>query len=215
MMNLIFRHERPGDYRETENVTREAFWNVYAPGCTEHYLLHTMRQSPDFVPELDLVAVCDGQIVGNVVCAESHIECDDNTRRTVLSLGPISVLPAFQRNGIGRKLVGRMIEIASGLGYEAILLCGDPLLYSGYGFVPAGEYGILTADGKMFSALQVHALNDAALERYSGRYFESPVYEIDMEQAEIFDRDFPEKEKLSGTPTQLRFNEIIQELQSD
>ncbi len=87
-MNIELRTEHPSDYRETELLTREAFWNRYAPGCTEHYLLHIMRQSPDFVRKLDFVAVTEGRIVGNVVYLKSHIEADDGNRYEVLSLGP-------------------------------------------------------------------------------------------------------------------------------
>lgn len=66
-MDVVLRNELPDDYREVENLTREAFWNVYCPGCSEHYLLNVMRQSPDFIDQLDIVAECDGCIVGNVV----------------------------------------------------------------------------------------------------------------------------------------------------
>lgn len=96
-VELKLRTEQPADYRETENVTREAFWNLYSPGCCEHYLLHVMRDSPAFVPELDLVAERDGRIVGNVVSLRAVLHGDDGTDCEVLSLGPISVLPECQR----------------------------------------------------------------------------------------------------------------------
>ena len=111
-------------------MTREAFWNYYSPGCTEHYLLHIMRDSPSFIPELDFVAVTDGKIIGSVIFMKSFILGDDGHRHEVLSLGPIAVLPAFQRQGVGRKLIEHARAAAQEAGYRAILLCGDPAYYS-------------------------------------------------------------------------------------
>ncbi len=206
---VTIRQEKPDDYCEVENLTREAFWNVYAPGCTEHYLLHRLRHSPDFIPELDVVAECRGQIVGNVVCVRSHIEREDGKHHEVLTLGPISVLPACQRRGIGRRMIGYITDAAGRMGYGAILLCGDPLLYVRYGFEQAGKYGIMTSDGRTSPALQIYPLNGAGLSDYSGRYFESSAYDIDIAQAEEFDLGFPAKEKLADTPSQRRFKELL------
>ena len=86
-MDIKLRIEQPSDYNETENVTREAFWNHFSPGCDEHYLLHIMRNHPKFVPELDIVAELNGKIVGNVVCLKSFIMADDGNQYEVLSLG--------------------------------------------------------------------------------------------------------------------------------
>ncbi len=208
MTDIILRNEKLEDYREVENLTREAFWNVYMPGCMEHYLLNRMRTSSDFIHDLDTVAEQDGQIVGNTVCVKSHIEGDDDKRHPVVTLGPISVLPAFQHKGIGRRMIERTIDIAGKMGYDAILLCGDPLLYTKYGFRPTCEYNIRTADNKLFPALFVYPLNDTDLTELAGRYIENGIYEIDPEQADSFDKDFPPKEKVTGTPTQLRFQEL-------
>ena len=145
-VELKLRTEQPADYRETENVTREAFWNLYSPGCCEHYLLHVMRDSPAFVPELDLVAERDGRIVGNVVSLRAVLHGDDGTDCEVLSLGPISVLPECQCQGIGGRLISRTRELARELGFRALLLCGDPDYYLYQGFVPAEMLGIRTAD---------------------------------------------------------------------
>ena len=95
-MDVMIRNERPGDYRETEEVTREAFWNVHEPGCCEHYLAHLMRERPEFIRELDFVAVRDGRIVGNIMYARTEIQCDDGTTHAAVTFGPISVLPAYQ-----------------------------------------------------------------------------------------------------------------------
>ena len=105
-MYIELRLEQPSDYQETENVTREAFWNLHSPGCDEHYLLHIMRDCPAFVPELDVVAAYGGKIVGNIVYAKAVIKADNGNEYEVLGLGPISVLPEYQGKGIG----GRLIE---------------------------------------------------------------------------------------------------------
>lgn len=167
-VELKLRTEQPADYRETENVTREAFWNLYSPGCCEHYLLHVMRDSPAFVPELDLVAERDGRIVGNVVSLRAVLHGDDGTDCEVLSLGPISVLPECQRQGIGGRLISRTRELARELGFRALLLCGDPDYYLYQGFVPAEMLGIRTADNMYAMALHVCELYDGALSGIRG-----------------------------------------------
>lgn len=208
-MEIKLRTEQPADYRETENVTREAFWNHFSPGCNEHYLLHVMRDSRAFVPELDLVAEHDGRIVGNVVCMKAAIHGDDGVKYEVLSLGPISVLPEYQRKGIGGRLIGRTRELAREMGFRAVLLCGDPDYYLYQGFVPAELLGIRTADDMYAMALHVCELYEGALSGVRGRYVEDSVYEVDETAAEVFDRDFPAKEKVRGTASQARFDEIV------
>ena len=208
-MDITLRPETPADYRETENVTREAFWNHYAPGCCEHYLLHVLRDSPAFVPELDLVAVHDGRIVGNVVSMRALLHGDDGRDYEVLSLGPISVLPEYQRQGIGGRLIERTRELARAMGFRAILLCGDPDYYLYQGFVPAEMLGIRTADNMYATALHVCELYENALTGTGGRYVEDAVYEVDESAAEAFDRGFPPKEKAAGVGAQKRFEEIV------
>lgn len=208
-MEIKLRTEQPADYRETENVTREAFWNHFSPGCNEHYLLHVMRDSLAFVPELDLVAEHDGRIVGNVVCMKGVIQGDDGVKYEVLSLGPISVLPEYQRKGIGCRLIGRTRELAREMGFRAVLLCGDPDYYLYQGFVPAELLGIRTADDMYAMALHVCELYEGALSGVRGRYVEDSAYEVDEAAAEVFDREFPAKEKVRGTASQARFDEIV------
>lgn len=208
-MEIKLRLEKPADYRETENITREAFWNHYSPGCNEHYLLHVMRDSRAFLPELDFVAVDDDRIVGNIVYLKGIIEGDDGKEYEVLSLGPISVLPEYQSKGIGSKLIQHTKEIARKMGFRAILLCGDPDYYSRQGFLPAEQSGIRTADNMYAAALQVCELYENALPDGKGRYIEDTTYEIDESAATDFDKNFPIKEKISSTPSQQRFEEIV------
>lgn len=208
-MEIELRAERISDYKETESATREAFWNYYAPGCYEHYLLHIMRDSPCFVKELDFVAVVDGTIVGNVVYTKSFIEADNGNKYEVLTLGPLSVLPGFRRRGIARMLIGHTRELAAQMGFRAIVLCGDPLFYSRVGFMPAEDFGIRTAGNTYLCALQVCPLYEGALDGLRGRYFEDEVYDINPDEASRFDSGFPYKPMVTGTPTQKRFQELV------
>ena len=209
-MNIELRLEQPSDYRKTEHVTREAFWNRYSPGCTEHYLLHIMRRSPNFVHGLDFVALSEGKIVGCAAFMKSYILSDDGQRHEVLSMGPIAVLPSFQRMGVGRMLIEHTRKEAAEMKrYRAILLCGDPDYYLRRGFAEAERFGIRTSENKYFAALHVCPLWQGALDNIFGRYFEDGIYNIDLKEAEAFDRQFPPKEALAGTPTQRRFEEVL------
>lgn len=208
-MDIELRREQSSDYSETENVTREAFWNHYSPACSEHYLLHIMRDCPAFVPELDVVAVCDGKIVGNIVYMKSVIRADNGNSYEVLSLGPISVLPEYQRKGIGGRMIEYTRDIARRMGFAAILLCGDPDYYSRQGFLFAETFGIRTEDDMYADALQVYPLSERAMSGMKGRYIEDSIYQIDESAASDFDKHFPPKEIIVGTPSQKRFDEIV------
>ncbi len=208
-MDITFRPERPADYRETETLTREAFWNHHTPGCDEHYLLHILRGSPAFVPALDIVAVDGGKIVGNVVYVRGLIQADAGSEYHVLSLGPISVLPQYQGRGIGGRLIQHTRALACKMGERAILLCGDPAYYTRQGFVPAETLGIRMADDMYATALHACELYPGALSGASGRYCEDTIYQIDEAAAAAFDESFPAKERVTGTPSQKRFQEIV------
>ena len=208
-MNITLRSEQPTDYHETENITREAFWNYYEPGCNEHYLLHIMRNSPAFIPELDTVAVCDGKVVGNAVCAKSLIKTDDGREYEMLGLGPISVFPEYQSKGIGGCLVAHTKQIARDMGFRAILLYGDPLYYARHGFVAAESFDIRTPDNMYAEALQLCGLYENAMSGITGCYFEDKVYEVDASAAAEFDKTFPAKERVEGTASQKRFLELV------
>lgn len=209
MNNLIIRNEAEADHKIVESITREAFWNHYSPGCNEHYLIHIMRGYPAFLPELDFVAVYDGKIVGNIVYLKAIIKNDDGKEYDVLSLGPISVLPEYQRKGIGGKLILHTRELARKMKFRAILLYGDPAYYLRQGFIAAEKLEIRTTDNMYADAMHVYELYENALSGVKGRYIEDPIYNIDESAAAEFDKNFPVKEKISGTPSQKRFNEIV------
>ena len=173
------RQETERDYFETESMFREAFWNHYTPACSEHYLVHRMRSCPAFVPELALVAVDGGRIVGGAMCLRAYILGDNGTRYAVLSLGPLGVLPAYQNRGIGGLLIARTKKIAAGMdGICGILLCGDPDYYVRQGFVPAERFGIRNGENLFADALQVYELHAGALSQAKGLYLEDAIYAV-------------------------------------
>ena len=137
MSKLIIRPETEDDYRNTETLTREAFWNVYRPGCMEHYVLHCYRNDPAFVPELDLVMVLDGEMIGQVIYVRSEIVCDDGRRVPIMTFGPIGIAPAYKRQGYGKHLLDYSMEKAKELGAGALAITGNILFYGKSGFVPA------------------------------------------------------------------------------
>ena len=139
-MNI--RLEQPGDYREAENLTREAFWNVYRPGCTEHFVLNQYRSNPDFIPELDLVMEEDGKIIGHVMFSRAELILDDGTSHPSWTFGPISIHPDYKRKGYGLKLLNYALEKARGLGIGFLCMEGNINFYRHVGFDLASKLGI-------------------------------------------------------------------------
>ena len=194
-INLIIRNEKKEDYRTVEQLVREAFWNLYVPGCNEHFVLHNLRKSNDFVPELDFVAEREGQIVGQIAYTRGIIRCKQGEDKEVISFGPVSVLPAFQKRGIGSALVTHTIDLARDMGYPAICIYGDPRYYSRFGFRCGEKYEIKTADDKFAVALQVLELKQGVLNNMSGRFIESAAFAVDGIKFAQYDATFPLKEK--------------------
>ena len=208
MEQIELRPEGAEDRRPVEELTREAFWNVYGPGCAEHYLVHIMREDPAFVPELDYVAAQGGQVVGSILYTRAEILGDDGEERPVLCFGPISVLPRKQGQGVGLALIGRTKDLARRMGHRAIVITGDPEYYRRAGFVPAETFGIRTAGDEYAAALLACELEPGALADAAGRFVEAPVYQLDEKAVEEFDQGFPPREKRSGLPSQRRFLEL-------
>ena len=96
---VVIRREEPADYRRVEEITRKAFWNLYTPGCTEHYLAHILRNHPDFLPELDLVIELDGQVIGSIMYTHNRLTDEDGNEKPILTFGPVSIAPEYQRQG--------------------------------------------------------------------------------------------------------------------
>lgn len=208
-MEFDIRPERPQDRAAAEVLTREAFFNVHVPGCCEHYILHVMRDCGAYVPELALCAWHEDELVGCAYHTLAAIVDDEGMRHEVLCLGPIGVLPGWQKKGVGAALIREGQKRARALGYAAIALYGDPAYYGRNGFEPAERFGVRTPDDMFADALQICALRPDAMAGVSGRFFEDAVFEVDEAAAQAFDSAFPPKEKRSGLPSQKRFLETV------
>jgi predicted N-acetyltransferase YhbS len=203
-MELTIRNERKNENRTVEELTREAFWNIYVPGCTEHFLVHKMRDSADFISELDLVAELDGKLIGNIVYTHATIIDSDGKTDKVICFGPISVLPAYQRQGVGSALIKYSLDKAKKLGFTAVCIYGDPRYYSRFGFRCAERYDITNSAGKFAVALMAFELVPGALKGISGRFVESEVYEVAEDSFQIYENTFPPKNK-AVTESQTEF----------
>lgn len=204
-MNIIIRNETEKDYKEVENLTREAFWNLFVPGCDEHYLVFVMRKHPNFIPELDFVAVLEDKIVGNIMYAKSQLRSDAEKCLDILTFGPVSVLPELQRKGIGSELIQHTIQIAKSLGYKVIVIEGHPGNYCKHGFVGSKSVRVSNAEGRYPYSLLVLELEKGCLEKHDWKYYPSDVYFSLTEKAVAeFDTLFEKKEK-GFKPSQEEF----------
>lgn len=194
-MNIIIRNERKEDYRAVEEMTREAFYNLYVPGCSEHYLVHIMRDHPDFIPELDFVLEVDGQLAGNIMYTRAKLVDDQGNVKNILTFGPLTVAPRHQRRGYGKALMEHSFKKALELGYDAVVIFGTPKNYVTSGFVNCKRMNV-SLEGEMYpSSLLVKELIPGALAGKMWRFEESPVSDIDEAAAEAFDQGFEYREK--------------------
>lgn len=203
--DIIIRNETPNDYSAVENLTREAFWNIYRPGCTEHYVLHCFRNDPAFVPELDLVLEQDDQLAGHILYVRAALETNDGRMLPILTFGPLSIDPAHQKEGLGKLLVDTSLEKAAGLGFGAVAITGNPAFYGKSGFVTGKSRNIRYADDPEADYFLVKELASGFLDGVSGVYHDPAGYfaaERDPDGFEAFDVQFPPKEKLK-LPGQL------------
>jgi predicted N-acetyltransferase YhbS len=206
---LVLRREAPADYGAVEALTREAFWNLYGPGCDEHWLVRVLRGADVFIPALDFVAELEGKIIGNILYAKSRVALDAGGEMPVITFGPVSVLPECQRQGVGSALIRHTLNLAGHMGFSAVFIYGDPAYYGRLGFRPAEDYGVATGDNHYHAALQALELRPGALKHAVGRFIEASAYHVCEADAAAFDQTFPKKEKLTGTASQLRFQEVV------
>ena len=213
MSNYIIRLEEQKDYRDVENLVRESFWNVYRPGCSEHYVIHVLRDDPAFVPELDFVmhisvqendpgdhsvAEQDGMLIGQNMFMKTVIEADDGREIPVLTMGPIGITPELKRKGYGKKLLDYCLEKATEMGFGAVLFEGNIGFYSHCGFDYASKFGIRyhdlpeDADSSFFLCRE---LIPGYLDDVTGVYQTPQGYYVKDEDVEEFDKQFPPKEK--------------------
>jgi len=195
---VLIRLETESDYREVETLVREAFWNVYRPGCLEHYVIHVLRDDPAFVKELDFVMEQNGRLIGQNMFMRTYIQSDDGRRIDVLTMGPIGIAPAYKRQGYGKLLLDCSLEKAKALGFSAVLFEGNIGFYGHSGFDYARKFGIryhdLDAD-EDDSFFLCKELIPGYLSGVTGTYYTPAGYYVDPDDAEAFDRTFPPKEK--------------------
>ena len=202
MLNI--RNERETDYKIVEDITRKAFYNVYVPGCMEHYLVHIMRGHEDFIPELDFVIELDGQIVGNIMYTKAKLTDEGGTEKEIVTFGPVSILPKYQRKGYGKMLIEHSLKRAAELGYEAVVIMGSPANYVGSGFQCCRKYNVCVEKGKYPAAMLVKELKPGALDGRLWFYSDSPVMNVDEREAQAFD-DGLEKMEKKWMPSQEAF----------
>ena len=196
--DCIIRLEKEDDHRAVESLVREAFWNVYRPGCSEHYVLHVLRDDPAFVKELDLVMEKDGRLIGQNMFMRTVIEADDGRTIPVLTMGPICITPDLKRRGFGRLLLDESLARASGTGFGAVLFEGNIGFYGGSGFDYARRFGIRYHDlpaGADDSFFLCRELIPGYLDGVTGVYQTPPGYYVSDADVDAFDRGFPPKEK--------------------
>jgi predicted N-acetyltransferase YhbS len=197
--DYTIRFEKEEDHKNVENLVRESFWNVYKPGCSEHYVIHVLRDDPGFVRELDFVMEKDGRLIGQNMFMRTIIEADDGRVIDVLTMGPIGITPELKRQGYGKALLDYSLEKAQEMGFGAVLFEGNIDFYGKSGFDYASKFGIRyhdlpeDADSSFFLCKE---LIPGYLDTVTGVYQTPQGYYVSDEDVEEFDKDFPPKEKL-------------------
>ena len=197
--DFIIRLENKEGYRENENLVREAFWNVYRPGCSEHFVLHTLRDDPAFVKELDFVMEQDGRLIGQNMFVKTVIDADDGRTIQILTMGPIGIIPELKRKGYGKKLLDYSLQKAAEMGFGAVLFEGNIDFYGKSGFDYAEKFGIRYHDlpeGADASFFLCKELIPGYLDDVTGVYQTPKGYYVEDTDVEEFDKEFPPKEKL-------------------
>ena len=203
--NITIRIEKKEEYREVENLVRESFWNVYRPGCLEHYVLNQLRKDPDFVMELDFVMEENGKLIGQNIFVKTVIKADDGKDVPIMTMGPICITPRLKRKGYGKVLLDYSLEKASEMGCGAVCFEGNIDFYGKSGFKYASEFGIRyhgLPEGEDASFFLCKELIPGFLDGVTGEYATPAGYFVDEAEAEEFDKTFPYKEKLK-LPGQL------------
>lgn len=203
--NIIIRLERKEEYRKVETLVRESFWNVYRPGCMEHYVLNQLRDDPAFVPELDFVMKQNGELIGQNMFMRANIKADDGREVPIMTMGPICISPERKRKGYGKILLDYSLERAKELGCGAVCFEGNIDFYGKSGFTYASTFGIRyhgLPEGEDASFFLCKELIPGYLDDVTGVYETPQGYYVDEAEVEAFDQEFEPKEKLK-LPGQL------------
>lgn len=193
MINI--RNETETDFKIVEEMTRKAFYNIYVPGCVEHYLVHVMRHHADFIPELDFVIELDGQVIGNVMYTKSKLVDENGAEKEILTFGPLTIAPEYQRRGYGKMLLEHSFEQAKTLGYDVIVIFGSPANYVSRGFKSCKKYNVCLEGGKFPAPMLVKELFPGVLDGRRWFYYDSPVMAIREEDAQRYDDTLEKMEK--------------------
>ena len=210
--NLIIRPEQPEDYRAVENLVRESFWNVYHPGCTEHFVLKHLRNDPAFVRELDFVMERDGELIGQNIFVRAELTLDGGGVLPILTMGPICVANAYKRQGYGKYLLDYSLARAAEYGAGALFFEGNIGFYGKSGFSYASEKNVRyhgLPEGADASFFLYKELIPGYLDGIRGEYATPQGYFCAFDHPEEFaayDAAFPSKEKLV-LPGQLNGHE--------
>jgi putative acetyltransferase len=194
-MNINIRLETKGDYKEVEELTREAFWNLYTPGCDEHYLCHVLRDHDDFIKDLDYVAEIDGKIIASIMYTKSLLFSDDHNKEPIVSFGPLCVHPEYQRKGIGTALIEKTKMLVEKMNIPAIVIYGDPHNYCKHGFKNGIDYQVSNMDGEYPLGLLVLELRHGFFGQKKWKAKQSDIFQFDHEEALEYDKKFKYKEK--------------------
>lgn len=197
--HYTIRHERKAENHQVENLVREAFWNVYRPGCLKHYVLHCLREDPAFIPELDFVMEAEGRLIGQCIYMHAAIQADDLRTIPIVTMGPICIHPDYKRQGYGKALLDYSLAEAARLGFGAVCFEGNIGFYGKSGFTYASDFGIRyhgLPEGEDASFFLCKELIPGYLDGITGEYATPSGYFVDEAACEAFDQTFPPKEKL-------------------
>lgn len=201
---IVIRNEEKRDWAVVEAITRKAFYNLYMPGCAEHYLVHIMREHEDFVKELDFVLELNGAVIGNIMYTKAKLTDEAGNEKEILTFGPVCILPDYQRMGYGKLLMEHSFQKAVQLGYDTIVIFGSPVNYVSRGFKSCRKYNVCVEDGKYPAAMMVKELIPHVLAGHTWTYQDSPVMAVSEEEAARFDEKLEPMEK-KYLPSQEEF----------
>ena len=189
------RQETPEDYYQVELMTQHAFWNKHHLGCDEHYLVHKLRTSKDYLPELSRIAVKDGEVIGCIMYSKAQIVAEHKVHE-IITFGPLCIEPQYQGCGVGEMLLRETMKLAADKGFKGIVIFGEPDYYPRIGFKTCDNFNITTEDGKNFDSFMAIELSEGGLKGIKGRFYESEVFKnITKEEVEEYNKKFPKLEK--------------------
>ena len=188
---IQIRNEQKSDYQIVEDITREAFYNMYVPGCMEHYLVHIMRGHEDFIPELDFVLELDGKVIGNIMYTKAKLTDENGEEKEIITFGPVCILPKYQRIGYGKLLMEHSFKRAVELGYDTIVIFGSPANYVSRGFKSCKKYNLCVEGGGYPAGMLAKELKEGAFDGRKWTYSGSPVMDVDGQEAARFDDALP------------------------